>query len=639
MGFLDKYPYTDFHELNLDWFLAEFKKVMDTTATLEQTVQQFTDFVTNYFDNLDIQTEVNNKLNQMASDGTLAALIGPLLTPFESDVYSRIGTQNSRISSLETRMDTFASLPPGSTAGNAELLDIRIAKGGIEFASAGNAVRQQFPLVDNGKINLLALGTAYKGYFTGTGVNPGYTPGWQSAADWGFIVIPVRKGMQITISGLSSSSGAQSAWLSSSNPTDFVATMAGTANTDGTYTCKSDWLAITMFTPSNYIDTGKVTFDVYRSAMKVGAVPIQANNYAELLPDINNITENITYKLNYGGGDSSLPANMPFAATPYGDIFVLVTYANTSSGSNATAQQYLYGRSGDVWYRNKGTNWNAWQKNDGKGCYITVGASGCDYTAIVPAVIQASKTPNSRVYVKDGTYDFISEFTTYISGTFFSSYTTGQAYGTGLHLYNGITIEMSANAKIVANYTGGNASVRSNWAPFVSNYGDFTLINVTIEASNVRYCVHDDQISKNMGPCKHRMIGCHFTLDNRGLAGSPDTIACIGGGLDIGTTIEIEDCYIESLGSAAHDIMSNPTMSCASYHNSNLANAKSNVFIKNTYCKYGTWSFGKYGPTTRNTQVQLSGCRMKSEPYTYYEDPDNYTVDNIELRKWSNTIE
>ena len=29
MGAFEKFPYTNFHDLNLDWFLAEFKKLQD----------------------------------------------------------------------------------------------------------------------------------------------------------------------------------------------------------------------------------------------------------------------------------------------------------------------------------------------------------------------------------------------------------------------------------------------------------------------------------------------------------------------------------------------------------------------------------------------------------------------------------
>lgn len=153
MAFYHKYPYTDFHELNLDWFLAEFKKVMDATESLDQTVEQFTQFVTNYFDNLDVQQEVNAKLEQMKDDGELTAMLWPLLQDFRSEIEGQMQEQDQqitdatdRMNTLEARMDTFTNLPNASTAGDAELQDIRIGADGYTYSNAGTAVRAQ---IDN----------------------------------------------------------------------------------------------------------------------------------------------------------------------------------------------------------------------------------------------------------------------------------------------------------------------------------------------------------------------------------------------------------------------------------------------------------------------------------------------------------
>ena len=159
-NFFDKYPYTDFHELNLDWILETVKKLVadwedfHTTMTTEwESVESawisLRDFVTDYFANLNLQTEVNNKIDQMAHDGTLDAILLPYFNTYKADINLIVSTQNDRITVLEGRMDTFASLPPGSTSGNAELLDIRVGADGHVYDSAGDAVRGQVDAINN----------------------------------------------------------------------------------------------------------------------------------------------------------------------------------------------------------------------------------------------------------------------------------------------------------------------------------------------------------------------------------------------------------------------------------------------------------------------------------------------------------
>ena len=78
--FENKYPYTDFHELNLDWFMGEFKKLV---AEWEETKGEWNtlhDYVQNYFENLNVQTEINNKINAMILDGTFADIVSPFVT-------------------------------------------------------------------------------------------------------------------------------------------------------------------------------------------------------------------------------------------------------------------------------------------------------------------------------------------------------------------------------------------------------------------------------------------------------------------------------------------------------------------------------------------------------------------------------
>lgn len=100
----NEYPYTDFHELNADWILKEMKNLIEAWSRTEAawnalredntefkqgidaTVASLQNFVNTYFENLDVQNEINNKLTAMASDGTLSQLIAPYVQAQSSPI-------------------------------------------------------------------------------------------------------------------------------------------------------------------------------------------------------------------------------------------------------------------------------------------------------------------------------------------------------------------------------------------------------------------------------------------------------------------------------------------------------------------------------------------------------------------------
>lgn len=155
-----KYPYTDFHELNLDWFLTTFKELLEQWedqkqefSDLKDAWNQLHDFVIDYFDNLDVQQEINNKIDAMYNDGTLAQILNWIFSDFEAEV-------GERVSVLESRVDEITNLPSGSTAGDAELADIRVGAYGETYNNAGNAVRGQIQYVKNSIVNPMELVTS-----------------------------------------------------------------------------------------------------------------------------------------------------------------------------------------------------------------------------------------------------------------------------------------------------------------------------------------------------------------------------------------------------------------------------------------------------------------------------------------------
>lgn len=76
----------------------------------------------------DVRQSIHDSIKQCYYDGKAGAI----------DLEAR-----ERAAAAEARMDTFTSLPSGSTSGNSELLDIRVGLDGTKYSNAGTAVREQ----------------------------------------------------------------------------------------------------------------------------------------------------------------------------------------------------------------------------------------------------------------------------------------------------------------------------------------------------------------------------------------------------------------------------------------------------------------------------------------------------------------
>lgn len=82
-------PYSNFHELNQDWFLNEFNKVIAQWKAMQKNFDNLQDafndlksYVQHYFKNLDVQEEINNKLNEMFENGTILQLFTESTIPY-----------------------------------------------------------------------------------------------------------------------------------------------------------------------------------------------------------------------------------------------------------------------------------------------------------------------------------------------------------------------------------------------------------------------------------------------------------------------------------------------------------------------------------------------------------------------------
>lgn len=136
----EQFPYTNFHELNLDYLLKEVKEVKDNIDTTAENAQ--------------ISTE---KANEARIQADRAQAIADNVSTTTADLTQQVNTNTQNIAVNSARIDTFASLPAGSTSGNAELLDIRVAYNGATYASAGDSVRTQVGNVETKLDNYMNL--------------------------------------------------------------------------------------------------------------------------------------------------------------------------------------------------------------------------------------------------------------------------------------------------------------------------------------------------------------------------------------------------------------------------------------------------------------------------------------------------
>lgn len=81
-----RYPYTDFHEMNLDWVISKMNDLIEewrrTTKLWEDTQSAFEDlkqYVTDWFKEDHVKNYVYSKIEEMAKDGTLAAIIAQVI--------------------------------------------------------------------------------------------------------------------------------------------------------------------------------------------------------------------------------------------------------------------------------------------------------------------------------------------------------------------------------------------------------------------------------------------------------------------------------------------------------------------------------------------------------------------------------
>lgn len=181
-------PYTNFHELNQDWFLNEFNKVLEQWKAMQKNFDSlqnaFNDlksYVQDYFKNLDVQDEINNKLNSMIADGTLLTIITPTVITATDNWLSKHIT-NPTNPPIDNSLTISGAAADAKTVGNkfnANEIEIDSLREGLDdlessffITERGSFLTAYNTIKGKGKIKIDDLSASYpiKVYSTGKNV-------------------------------------------------------------------------------------------------------------------------------------------------------------------------------------------------------------------------------------------------------------------------------------------------------------------------------------------------------------------------------------------------------------------------------------------------------------------------------------
>ena len=143
MGIFRQFPYSNFHDMNMDEIIKICKQLVEEWAQyqadwesyrtdMDAAFNDLKNYVINYFNNLDLDDAISDKIDSLVADGTISRLLEPMFT-----------TLSTRLSIVEAEIAQMQPIPEGSTSADAALNNIKIDYTGYEYDSPGNSVRGQ----------------------------------------------------------------------------------------------------------------------------------------------------------------------------------------------------------------------------------------------------------------------------------------------------------------------------------------------------------------------------------------------------------------------------------------------------------------------------------------------------------------
>lgn len=147
--------------------ISNMKNVTDNTTALYNAYNELQQYVNDYFDNLDVQDEINNKLDELVNDGTFSKLLEPYLTQIQNSILELQNNKRDKnvlITMNDLSQEVKEAFTGGSVAivgkksvNNVNVQDFSLAPSNMNFINSINN-------------NLLDLSLVSEKYYNNSGV-------------------------------------------------------------------------------------------------------------------------------------------------------------------------------------------------------------------------------------------------------------------------------------------------------------------------------------------------------------------------------------------------------------------------------------------------------------------------------------
>lgn len=682
-------------------------KVIDSTNNQNEFIEQLTnafnnlhDYVEDYFNNLDVQEEIDHKLDEMATTGVLQQLIhdyfdevNNLVNNFGTSFAEQIQTQTQNINTLSSRMDSFTHLTEGSTTGDAELTDGRIGVDGTVYQNIGTAIRSQVNNLQN-EINAYDIAPHNLLFKIGFYQSGGLTPSPQEHSQRAYC-IPFKTDYKMKIKVKSGTN-----YVFSLYSFDGVTRTTVTSVITNNYELTDTSLQYGIMARNKTNDTTELyPADLEDINLCIDIIPeVFAEEFANINNDITNISGEIVDIKQRSSDIVTLHKNLIYGQTTYPQKLWERNTLNLIDNSICTAIDPIRILAGVTYYY--------------KDLWLLFGGIRYDDGTIESIVPSTETDPNmsgNRTFTKNG-YIYLTARNNYLATAIF----TDDQYVYDNNVYSEINVigpalnEAINSSKVIhvekdgsGDYTKLSDAIQyatqfMNSTVYVgpgtydlidelgsayvetineNNRGLYLKNNIHVICSSEtlitwKYTGTTENVIKwgcafNSGEhgftlenarietskCRYTIhderdvatdvykntyINCNFKQDNS----TGGTRQCIGGGLGKDGHIIIRDCIFESVTANTSDVNS----WIVSYHNTwNVDGGRSLIDISGCYLKgHGTFHFGWFGNSTEMTPIICSNNSIGHSIYFEQEttEPQSVAIDivNMELYEWNNVI-